>query len=164
MALPPWLSSFTAKRKKQVISPDPFDYQQLKQSKPKAVKKAKTVSRVIIDENWMRVAEIAEPISDKPVEEMQAADYRITKVQLGKQTHEVVKHDAQQKVATLVQRYDEVLTKKDQLEVENQRLVAAIQSITQPSSGEGQVPISSRVSEPIQGIERATQKVQDLDT
>lgn len=95
MALPPWLSSFTPKRKKQEISPDIFDFQQLKKSKPKVAKRAKTVSGVIVDSDKMKVAEIVEPVVEKPHEEMQASDYKITRVELGKQTHAVVMHDAQ---------------------------------------------------------------------
>lgn len=72
MALPPWLSSFTPKRKKQEISPNIFDFQQLKKSKPKAAKRAKTVSRVIVDSNRIKVAAIVEPIVDNPHEEMQS--------------------------------------------------------------------------------------------
>lgn len=73
---------------------------------------------------------------------MQVVDYRVTMIELGKQTHEVVKHDAQQSVASLVQRYDELLAKKEKLEEENRQLVAAVHKITKPV-GEGSNPTSS---------------------
>lgn len=62
VVLPPWLSFFTSKRKKQEISPDVFDYQQLKQSRPKVAKKAKTISRVTVDNNKMKVAQLLSPL------------------------------------------------------------------------------------------------------
>lgn len=164
MALPPWLSSFTPKRTKYEISPDVFDYHQLRQSRPKVAKRATTISRVTVDSNKMKVTEIVEPLVDKPHEEMQAADYRVTRVELGKKAHVVVKHDAQQSVASLVQRYDELLAKKDKLEEENRQLVAAVQRITQ-SASEGSNPSSSSYpQESIQGVERAAQKVQALES
>lgn len=164
MALPPWLNSFAPKRKKQEISLDVFDYQQLKQSRPKVAKRAKIISRVTVDSNKRKVAEIVEPLVDKPHEEMQAADYMVTRVELGKQTHEVVKHDAQQFVASLVQRYDKLLARKDKLEEDNRQLVAAIQKITK-STSEGSNPSSSSSPQgSIQGVERAAQKVQVLES
>lgn len=164
MTLPPWLSSFTPKRKKQEISSDAFDYQQLKLSRSKVAKKAKTICRVTIDSNKMKVAEIVEPIADKPLDEMSAVDYKVTKIELGKQTHEVIKYDAQFSFASLVQRCDDLLAKKDKLEEENRQLMAAVHKITK-SAAEGSNSIGSYGSqESICGVERAAQKVQALDS
>lgn len=95
---------------------------------------------------------------------MQAVDYKITWVELGKQTHEVVKHDAQHSVASLVQRYDELLAKKNNLEEENVQLVAAIQKITKSCNDGNNPSTSSNTKESVQGVERVAQKVQALDS
>lgn len=79
-----------------------FDFQQLRKSKPKATKKAKTISRVVVDCNKMKYAEVAEPLTNKPQGEMQLFDYRFTRVELGKHMHVGVMHDAQDYVASLV--------------------------------------------------------------
>ncbi|XP_057819851.1 classical arabinogalactan protein 9-like [Cryptomeria japonica] len=47
--LPPWLDIVAPKRKKQVVSPDDFDFEQLAPLKAKVTKKPKTVSRVLVD-------------------------------------------------------------------------------------------------------------------
>lgn len=63
-----------------------------------------------------------------------------------------------------MQWYDELLMKKDKLEEENMKLVAAIQRITK-SSNEGDNPSTwSNAKELVQGVERAPQKVQALDS
>lgn len=102
LELPPWLSSITPKKKKQEISVDIFDFQQLGKPKPRAAKKAKTVSRVVVDSNKMKYVELANPLAEKSLEEMQLLDYRLTRVELGKQTHAEIMHDAHDSVASLV--------------------------------------------------------------
>ncbi|XP_059067816.1 uncharacterized protein LOC131858553 [Cryptomeria japonica] len=47
--LPPWMDMVAPKRKKHVISPDEFDFEQLAPSKFKGTKKPKIVSRVLVD-------------------------------------------------------------------------------------------------------------------
>lgn len=117
-----------------------------------------------VDSNKMKVAEIVEPIADKPLDEMSTTDYKVTRIELGKQTHEVIKHDAQFFVASLVQRCDELLARRDKLEEENRQLMAAIHKITKPAV-EGSNSIGSSGSqESIRGVERAAQKVQALDS
>lgn len=83
--LPPWLSTITQKRKKEEIPPEEVD-NQVSKSRVSKNKKVKVVSRVTIDENHIKFAEVAEPLVEKSTEDMQPTDYRITRVELGKQT------------------------------------------------------------------------------
>lgn len=122
------------------------------------------ISRVTVDSSKMKVAEIVEPLADKPHEEMSATDYKVTRVELGKKMHEVVKHDAQYSVASLVQRYDELLAKKDKLEEDNRQLVAAVRKITKPTSEVSNPSSSTEERESIQGVVSAAQKVQALES
>lgn len=66
----PWLKSATPKRKKRVISPDDFDFEKLMPPKTKGVKKAKTLSRIKVDESRSKYAEISIPPQGKSRDEI----------------------------------------------------------------------------------------------
>lgn len=93
--LPPWMEVVAPKRKKQVISPDEFDFEQLVPPKPKGTKKPKTVSRVLVDPKSKRkYAEVMVPSSDKNKDDVRPEDYIMQTVELGQETHESVKLDS----------------------------------------------------------------------
>lgn len=82
--LPPWLDIVAPKRKKQVVSPDDFDFEQLTPSKAKVAKKPKIVSRVLIDlVSKRKYPEVIVPTIGKTKENIQVADYTIQTVDLG---------------------------------------------------------------------------------
>lgn len=54
-------------------------------------------------------------------------------MELGKRTHYGLMHDAQDLVASLVQSYDELLAKKNNLKEKNSQLIMVIQKITNSS-------------------------------
>lgn len=60
----PWLSSNAPKRKKQVVSLDDFDFNQLVPVKAKTSKKAKIISRVKVDKNKNKYVEVVVPPQD----------------------------------------------------------------------------------------------------
>lgn len=134
LELPPWLISITPKRKKQEISPNILDFQQIMKLKPRVAKKEKTISWVVVDKNKMKYVEVEEPLVEKPPKEMQLSNYRLTGIECGKQTHSSLKHDAQDSVTSLVQSYDEILAKKDVLKEKNTQLITMIQKITNSSN------------------------------
>lgn len=45
---------------------------------------------------------MVEPLVEKPIEEMQLSNYRLTRVELGKHTRSGLMYDAQDSVASLV--------------------------------------------------------------
>lgn len=124
--LPSWLSAVVPKRKKHDVLPDIFDFEQLKQVKAKGIKRAKMVSRVRMDKNKTKYVEIAEPLIEKPRDEMQLVDFKITRLDLGKQTHARLINDAQESVEFLAQECDELKRKKNQLKEHNELLMAVI--------------------------------------
>lgn len=73
-------------------------------------------------------------------------------------------HDAQHSVSSLVQRYEELVAKKDKLEEENLQLVTVIQRITKSFEGENNPSTSFSAKESVQEVERAAQKVQALSS
>lgn len=69
-SLPPWLVSNTPKRKKKAISPDDFDFIQLVPIKPKVTKKAKTLSRLRIDQSKNKYVEMVIPHPDMDLDKV----------------------------------------------------------------------------------------------
>lgn len=61
---PPWLSFNAPKRKKQAMSLDDFDFNQLIPSITETVKKAKILSRVMVDKNKNKYVEVDVPPQD----------------------------------------------------------------------------------------------------
>lgn len=99
--LPPWLLAYMPKRKKQVISPDDFDFTKLVPAKPKAPKKLKILSSVLEDKGH-KFLEIAKPPQDATIEGFDMNDYSISRVELGKITHESAKNDMQSTMDILI--------------------------------------------------------------
>ena len=73
------------KRKNEEITPKEFDRQVVRGMVSKN-RKAKIVSQVVVDGNNIKYAEVVEPLVQKPAEEMQANDYKFSKIELGKQS------------------------------------------------------------------------------
>lgn len=92
--LPPWLFSNAPKRKKQVVSPEDFDFSQIVPIKPKTTKKAKTFSRVKVDKNKNKYDKVVIPPQDVVIDQVQDIDYTIQRVELGKHTHDFAPGDA----------------------------------------------------------------------
>ena len=69
------------KGRKVVLPPD----NPIKKTKSKSLKD-KIVSRIIVDSDKTKFVEVAEPLVDKPVEELNRLDFKFTKVELGKQS------------------------------------------------------------------------------
>lgn len=87
-----WLDSVVPKRKKQVISPDDFDFDQLGLVKEKVTKKPNTMSRILVDPVRKRkYAEVLMPSSNKDKDNIQSIDYTMQTMELGVETHESVK-------------------------------------------------------------------------
>ena len=75
-------------------------------------KKAKIVSRIVVDENHIKYAEVAEPLMEKSTKDMQPANYRITTVELSKQTRLSYQQDTYEYFNLLAQKNDELWDKK----------------------------------------------------
>ena len=65
-SLPAWLSRITTKRRKVIFPPDDL---LVKKTKSKSLKD-KIVSRILVDSDKTKYVEVAEPLVDKPVEEL----------------------------------------------------------------------------------------------
>lgn len=129
----PWLFSNAPKRKKQAISPNESDFSLLVPTKPKTTKKDKTLSRVKVDKDRNKYAEIVIPPPNKDIDQIQEPDYVINRVELGKQTHDSALGDVQTTLDTLVSRYDDDKIKKDKLKAQVEKLATVIIKVTQSS-------------------------------
>ena len=63
--------------------------------------KAKVVSRIVVDYEKTKYAEIVEALVDKPAEELNYPDYKFTKIELGKQSWLGSLQDAQDALINL---------------------------------------------------------------
>jgi hypothetical protein len=80
------------KRKKQVVSLDKIDLEEVIPSKPKGKKKPKTLSRLYM-EAWNKFFEVAEPLQGKICDEVNVEEYIVTRINLGNITHASLKED-----------------------------------------------------------------------
>lgn len=117
-SLPPWLSTVTQKRKKEEI-PLEEDDRQVSKTRVSKNKKAKTISQVMVDENHIKYAEVAKPLVEKSTKD--PADYKITRVELDKQTRLSYQQDAHEVVNFLFQKNDKLWEKKVKLKEENSK-------------------------------------------
>lgn len=106
-----WLSKITTKRRKVVV---PLDNLPVKKTKSKSLKD-KIVSRILVDSDKTKFVEIAEPLVDKPVEELIHSNYKITKVEVGKQSRLGCLQDAQDALTNVSKSNHELWEKKNRL-------------------------------------------------
>ena len=71
------------------MPPEEFDRQVVKPKVSKN-KKAKTISRVVVDDNNIKYAKVVETLVEKPTKLMHTSDYKFTTIELGKQSCLVV--------------------------------------------------------------------------
>lgn len=146
-SLPPWLVSNTPKRKTQAISLDDFDFNQLVSAKPKVTKKAKTLSRLRIDQSKNKYVEMAISPPNTDLDKVQATNFVIKIIDLGEQTHEDTIEDAQNSFQHLVAMFNEEKVKKNNLKKQVDQLTGVLIKITK--SSEAVEPITSSVDEQI---------------
>jgi hypothetical protein len=100
--LPPWLVTQAPKRKKQVVSLDELDLEEVIPSKPKGKKKPKTLSRLHMEVGH-KLFGLAKPPQGKIHDEVSVEEYTITRIDLGKITHTSVKEDPQTSLLSLIE-------------------------------------------------------------
>ncbi|XP_059066362.1 uncharacterized protein LOC131857677 [Cryptomeria japonica] len=150
--LPPWMDIVAPKRKKRVILPDEFDFEQLTPPKSKSTKKPKTVSRVLVDPTTkMKYAEVMVPSSNKNKDNIQLGDYTMQTVELGVETHESVKLDSQTAVNSLMQRFDQERDEKNELKQKCEQLTSVLLKVIQ-SSQEFEPIVSSIDTEALEKV------------
>lgn len=76
-------------------------------------KKSKTFSWIRVDQNKMKYVEVVTPPLDKIYDKVQEEDYIVRRIDLGIQSHNSAKVDAQSSLDDLVQRYDKLRETKD---------------------------------------------------
>lgn len=151
--LPPYLSSNVPKRKKQIVSPEDFDFKQLALVKHKTTKKTKNLSRIKVDKNKNKYVQVAIPLSYVVIGQVQDSNYVIHKIEPGKQTHDSVAQDAHLALEHLVSSYKEDKAKKDQLKAQIKQLTSILIKIIK--SLEAVEPITSSLDEEV--VKRAEQ-------
>lgn len=130
----PWLDVVASKRKKQVISPDDFNFDQLGPIKNKVTKKPKTMSRILVDlVSKKKYDEVLVSSSYKDKENIQPVGYTMQTVELGIETHESVKQDSQTAFNSLMHRFDQERDEKNEWKQKCEQLTSILHKRTQPS-------------------------------
>lgn len=144
--LPPWLVSQAPKRKKQVVSLDELDFEEVVSSKPKGKKKPKTLSKLHMEARH-KFVEVAEPPQGKNCDEVNIEEYTVTRIDLGKITHTSVKEDAQTSLTILMEKYDKMKESKDAYKVKAEQCNAILRKIT--NSLKNVEPVATSIEEPL---------------
>jgi hypothetical protein len=110
--VPPWLVTQEPKRKKQFVSPNELDLEEVIPSKPKGKKKPKTLSRLHMEASH-KFFELAKPPQGKIHNKVNVEESTITKPDLGKIKHTSAKEDAQTSMSALIKKYDKMKELKD---------------------------------------------------
>lgn len=131
--MPLWLVFNTLKRKNRAISLDDFNFSQLTHVKPKGTKKAKTLSKVMVDKSKNKYVEMEISPLDIDLDKFQPTNYVINRIDMGKQTHEVIVEYAQASFHNLVTSYNEEKIKKDKLKRQVEQLTDILIKITKSS-------------------------------
>ena len=118
-----WLSRITTKRRKVIV---PLDDLPVKKTKSESLKD-KIVFRILVDSDKTKYIEVAEPLVDKPVEELTSSDYKFTKVEVGKKSRLSSLQDAHDALANVSKSNHELWEKKNQLKQEVTHLNKVIQ-------------------------------------
>lgn len=105
-SIPPWLISQVSKHKKQMISPNEVDLEEIVPPKAKGKKKENFHSRLHIDKSGHKYVDISLPPHEQGDVNME--DYTITRFQLGKVTNASEKEDAQVVLNALLGRLDKM--------------------------------------------------------
>lgn len=122
------------KRKRQVISPDNFDFDQLGPVKQKVTKKPKTVSRILVDlVSKRKYDEVLVSSSDKDKDNIQFADYTMQIIELGVETYESVKKDSQIAFNSFMCRFDQERDEKNEWKHKCEQLTSVLHKITHSS-------------------------------
>ncbi|KAH9318851.1 hypothetical protein KI387_020620, partial [Taxus chinensis] len=78
-------------------------------------KRPRTMSSLMVNSSGEHVIEVATPVEGKIKETITAADYWISKLSLGKATHEGSKQDVHTTLGSLLEKYDKYKATKDEL-------------------------------------------------
>ncbi|KAH9323145.1 hypothetical protein KI387_017784, partial [Taxus chinensis] len=136
---PSWVHS-EVKKRKRVVKPIDIDFDALfKLSNDALLKKPTVLSRIIVDSDGNKFADLAIPQVDKERDAMTPADYEVSRLGLGRST---LKSDmeARDSIDIVLKRLEKYKSQNSQLTAENNQLVEYVQHLINPISSTFPVP------------------------